>query len=98
MKVKGQQLIKMVHAVRTKMIDTTNKGKALSELQTQNLQLKYKVNFLKLTCEQKTLKATKLYMPLPVDIRTQEEAGTLVQNVFSTTMSSKTADISVVRV
>jgi hypothetical protein len=78
-KVKGQWFTVMVHAVRTNKIGTANQEKALAELQAQNPHLKDKVKFLKLTWQQKTLKAGRLHGPLLVDVGTPEEANTLVK-------------------
>jgi hypothetical protein len=78
-KVKRRRFTVMVHAVRTNRIETANQEKALAELQAQNPQLKDKVIFLKLTWQQKTLKAGRLHGPLLVDVGTPEEANTLVQ-------------------
>ncbi len=69
----------MVHAVRTNRVETVNQEKALAELQAQNLQLKDKVKFLRLTWQQKTQKAGRLHGPLLVDIGTLEDTNTLVQ-------------------
>jgi hypothetical protein len=55
-KVKVRQFRVMVQAVRTYRIATANQEKAIAELQAQNLQLKDKVKFLKLTWKHKMLK------------------------------------------
>ncbi len=81
-KVKGRRFTVMIHAMKTNRIETINKEKALAELQAQNPQLMDKVKFLKLTWQQKTLKASRLHGPLLVDVGTQEEANTLVQDGF----------------
>jgi hypothetical protein len=77
-KVKGRRFRVIVHAVRTNRIETANQEKALAELQAQNLQLKDRVKYLKLTWKQKTLKAGKRHGPLLLDVGTPEEANTLV--------------------
>jgi hypothetical protein len=73
-KVKGRRFRVMVHAMRTNRTESANQEKALAELQAQNLQLKDKVKFLKLTWKLKTLKVGKLHGPLLIDVGTPEEA------------------------
>jgi hypothetical protein len=68
----------MVHAVRTDRIETANQAKALAEQQAQNLQLKDKVKFIKLTWQPKTLKAGKLYGLLLAEVGIPKKVKTLV--------------------
>jgi hypothetical protein len=69
----------MAHAVRANCVQTSNQEKALVELQSQNLQLKNKVRFLKLAWRKKTLTNGKLHGALLIEVGTSGEANTLVQ-------------------
>jgi hypothetical protein len=77
-KMKGGHFTVTAHSVRTNRIEVANQEKSLAELQAQNPLLKGRVKFLRVAWQKRTLKGGKLAGPLLMNVRTLEEANTLV--------------------
>jgi hypothetical protein len=77
-KIKGKQFTVIVHAIGMHKIEITNLETTLTNLQTQDLQLKDKVKCLKPTWTKKTLKLYKLQGLLLINVGIPEKANMLV--------------------